>query len=114
MAARFQVVSMACGFSWRFMSANNRSLAKSAYTCADVESCLATIRALQESLPRAVGETMRNRNRQWEWRVRLDDEILATATRSYCRQVSARMTCDAFFHLVAETAGSAPVQMMYR
>lgn len=114
MAARFQVVSMARGFSWRFMSANNRSLATSTHTCADVESCLATIRALQESLPRAVGETTRNRQRQWVWRVRLDGEVIATAARSYSRQVRARMTCDAFFNLVAETAGSAPVQVMYR
>lgn len=105
---------MARGFSWRFMSANNRSLATSTHTCADVESCLATIRALQESLPRAVGETMRNRHRQWVWRVRLNDEVLATAARSYSRQISARMTCDAFFHLVTEISGSAPVQMMYR
>ncbi len=114
MAARFQVVSMARGFSWRFMSANNRSLAKSTHACADVESCLATIRTLQESLPRAVGETMRNRHRQWVWRVRLDDEVLATAARSYSRQVRARLTCEVFVHLVSETAGSAPVQVMYR
>ena len=34
--------------------------------------------------------------------------------RSYSRQVSARMRCDPFCHLVAETAAeSAPVQMMH-
>ncbi len=102
------------GFTWRFMSANNRSIAKSAHTSADVESCLATIRTLQEGLPLAVGETLRNRQRQWVWRVRVDGEIVATAARSYPRQVRARITCNAFLHLVAETAGSAPVQVMYR
>ncbi len=139
-AARFQVVSVArsvhvpvsrasvagggsCaeiprprerGFAWRFLSANNRSLATSAHTSADMESCLATIRTLQEGLLLAVGETSRNRQRQWVWRVRLDGEIVATAARSYARQVRARMTCDAFLQLVAETAVSAPVQVMYR
>jgi hypothetical protein len=70
-AARLQLVSMARGFDWRFMSATNRSL-------------------------------------------RLDDEDLATAARSYSRQVRARLTCDVFVLLVAETVGSDPVQVMYR
>lgn len=102
------------GFTWRFMSANNRSIAKSAHTSADVDSCLATIRTLQESLHLAVGETVRNRQRQWVWSVRLDGEIVATASRSYPRQVRARITCNGFLQLVAETSGSAPVRVMYR
>jgi hypothetical protein len=101
-------------FTWRFMSANNRSLARSARTSPDVESCLATIRTLQEGLPRAVSETSRNGHGQWVWRVRLADEVVATAARSYPREIRARMTCKAFLQLVAETAGSAPVQVMYR
>lgn len=102
------------GFTWRFMSANNRSLARSAHTSADVESCVATIRTLQEGLPLAVGETSRNRYRQWVWRVRLADEVIATAARSYSRQVRARITCDAFLNQVAGTRGSAPVQVLHR
>jgi hypothetical protein len=102
------------GFTWRFMSANNRSLARSAHTSPDVESCLEEIRVLQEGLPDAVGETSRNGHGQWVWRVRLADEVVATAARSYPRQVRARLTCNAFLQLVAETADSAPVQVMYR
>ena len=102
------------GFTWRFMSANNRSLARSAHISPDVESCLAAIRTLQEGLPDAVGETSRNGHGQWVWRVRLGDEVVATAARSYPRQVRARLTCNAFLQLVAETATSAPVQVMYR
>ncbi|MBV9162296.1 MAG: hypothetical protein JO281_12255 [Pseudonocardiales bacterium] len=101
-------------FTWRFMSANNRSLARSARTSPDVESCLATIRILQEGLPRAVSETSRNGHGQWVWRVRLADEVVAIAARSYPREIRARMTCKAFLQLVAETADSAPVQVMYR
>ncbi len=104
----------ATGFAWRFMSANNRSLARSAQTAPDVESCLASIRILQEGLPRAVGETSRNGNGQWVWRVRVADEIVATTTRTYQRHVRARMMCDSFMELVAETARSAPVQVIYR
>jgi hypothetical protein len=139
-AARFQVVSLARsarvpafpqpitgngawtdippprtrGFTWRFMSANNRSLARSAHACPDVESCLAAIRALQECLPEAVAETSRNGNGQWVWRVRVAGEVVATAARSYPRQVRARLTCTAFLQLVAETVATTPVQVMYR
>jgi hypothetical protein len=102
------------GFTWRFMSANNRSLARSAHTSPDVESCLEEIRLLQERLPGAVGETSRNGHGQWVWRVRLADEVVATAARSYPRQVRARLTCSAFLQLVAATATSTPVQVMYR
>ncbi|HXT44978.1 MAG TPA: hypothetical protein VN748_12835 [Pseudonocardiaceae bacterium] len=96
------------------MSANNRSLARSAHACPDVESCLAAIRFLQEGLPEAVAETSRNGNGQWVWRVRVADEVVATAARSYPRQVRARLTCTAFMQLVAETAATTPVQVMYR
>lgn len=102
------------GFTWRFMSANNRSLARSAHTSPDIEACMATIRVLQDGLSEAVGETSRNGNGQWVWRVRLGDEVVATAARSYPRQVRARLTCDAFLQLVAETAASTAVQVMYR
>lgn len=102
------------GFAWRFLSANNRSLARSVRTCPDVASCLAAIRLLQEGLPRAVGETARNGNGQWVWRVRLADEVVAATTRTYPRQVRARFMCDSFLELVAETVASTPVQVIYR
>jgi hypothetical protein len=96
------------------MSANNRSLARSAHTSPDVESCLEEIRVLQKGLQEAVGETSRNGHGQWVWRVRLADEVVATAARSYPRQVRARLTCNAFLQLVADTAAETPVQVMYR
>lgn len=96
------------------MSANNRSLAKSAQIAPDVDSCLETIRTLRENLSQAVGETSRNGYGQWIWRIRLDSEVIVTAARSYPREIRARMTCDAFMLLVATTPGSAPVQVMYR
>ncbi|HEY6425399.1 MAG TPA: hypothetical protein VIY28_19585 [Pseudonocardiaceae bacterium] len=102
------------GFAWRFMSANNRSLARSAQTCPDVESCLAAIRTLQEHLPRTVGETTRNGNGQWVWRVRVADEVVATGARTYQRHVRARLMCNAFLEQVAETASSAPVQVIHQ
>ena len=102
------------GFTWRFMSANNRSLAKSATISPDVESCLAAIRTVQDGLPHAVGEISRNGLGQWVWRVRVGNEIVAIAARSYPRQVRARLTCDTFLLLVSETMRSAPVQVMYR
>ncbi|MGH3872607.1 MAG: hypothetical protein ACRDSR_14050 [Pseudonocardiaceae bacterium] len=105
---------LATGFAWRFMAANNRSLARSTRIAPDVESCLETIRILQKRLPDAVGETSRNGNGQWVWRVRVAGEVVATATRTYQRHVRARLTCDSFLELVAEVAPSAPVQVIYR
>jgi hypothetical protein len=46
--------------------------------------------------------------------LRLDEEVLAAAAPSYSCQVRARLTCDVFVLLVAETVGSDPVQVMYR
>jgi hypothetical protein len=69
---------------------------------------------LQEGLLQAVGETSRNGHGQWVWQIRLADEVIATAARSYPREIRARMTCNAFVQLVAEMAGSVPVQVMYR
>lgn len=106
-------VTRARGFSWRFMSANNRSLAKSAQIDPDVESCLEAIRALRERLPHIVAETSRNGHGQWIWRIRLDDDVVAIAARSYPREIRARMTADAFMLLVATTS-AAPVHVMYR
>ncbi|MDQ3764508.1 MAG: hypothetical protein M3460_24010 [Actinomycetota bacterium] len=102
------------GFTWRFMAANNRSLARSTQISPDVESCLAAIRTLQQGLPSAVAETSRNEHGQWVWRVRIADEVVATAARSYPRRVRARITCNAFLRLATETASSALVQVMYR
>jgi uncharacterized protein YegP (UPF0339 family) len=102
------------GFTWRFMSANNRSLARSTLIYPDAESCLAAIRLLRDRIPDAVGETFRNGQGQWVWRVRLGEEVVVTGTRSYPRQVRAQLTCSAFLQLVAGTAVSTPVQVMYR
>ncbi|MGH3871972.1 MAG: hypothetical protein ACRDSR_10740 [Pseudonocardiaceae bacterium] len=102
------------GFIWRFMSANNRTLAKSAQAYPDVESCLAAIRILRHAAPRAVGETARNGNGQWVWQARVAGEVVATTTRSYQRQVRARLRCDSFLELVAEMPPSVPVPVIYR
>ncbi|MFY9806171.1 MAG: hypothetical protein WCC38_04630 [Pseudonocardiaceae bacterium] len=107
-------VTRAREFSWRFMSANNRSLAKSAQIAPDVESCLEAIRALRVRLPHTVAETSRNGHGQWIWRIRLDDDVIAIAARSYPREIRARMTADAFMLLVATSSASAPVHVMYR
>lgn len=101
------------GFAWRFLSANNRNLAKSARSFADVESCLASIRTLQEALPLALGETVHSPPRQWVWRVRVNDEVLAIAARSYSRQLRAQLTCNIFLQSAAETVPTAPVQVLH-
>jgi uncharacterized protein YegP (UPF0339 family) len=107
-------VPRATGFVWRFMSANNRSLARSAQTYPDLESCVAAIRILQEGLAQAIGVTARNGNGKWVWRVSVADEVLATAARTYQRQLRARLMCDLFLELAAGTAPSNLVQVIYR
>ena len=103
--ARFQIVSVnevagTGDFAWRFLSANNRSMARSVPTYPDEAACLEAIARLRAQLPGAVGTTMRNGSGEWVWRI-LD---LATSARRYQRRVRAKLACESFVGL----AGTAP------
>lgn len=86
--------------TWRFMSANNRSLARSARTFPDVDSCLAAVRALGGLLPTAACAILRDGPRHWVWRVRVAGVDEVVSSRRYERRVQAANSCMSFLDLV--------------
>jgi uncharacterized protein YegP (UPF0339 family) len=114
--ARFQIVSVvrqSNGYAWRFLSANNRSMATSASTYPDAGACLVAVRKLQSDLSLAVGVTSQNGNGLWLWRIRVAESDLAISTRRYQRRVRARLACQSFLDLAAAVAPSAGVQVVH-
>lgn len=125
-SARFQIVSIArpvargaAGrstarrFTWRFLAANNRSLAATTAVFTDVDACLADLLALQRGLPGAASEYTRDATGKWRWAVRVA-ETGAASTHGYARQLRARTTCATFLTLVAQVDARGGVQVVYR
>jgi hypothetical protein len=129
-AARFQIFSAASrvlnrsfvdgqydasartAVSWRFMSANNRSLAQSVRSFPDVESCLAAVRELRQELANLPDDpdetccvTVRDGPRHWVWRVRVAGVDRAVSSRRYERRVQAKNSCTSFLGLLHEVDG---------
>lgn len=100
-------------FTWRFLAANNRSLATATTVFPDASSCLEALRAVRRALPIAVCEFSRDDDGLWRWTIRLDDVEVASAT-SYRRHVRARITCDNFLALAGDPATLENVQVVYR
>lgn len=100
-------------FTWRFLAANNRSLAAASGSFPDAASCLASIHELKVGLESAECEYIRDDNGLWTWVVRVDREVVAS-THRYPRQLRARMTCESFCQLASEPAATQNVQVVYR
>ncbi|HEX4705952.1 MAG TPA: hypothetical protein VH352_27800 [Pseudonocardiaceae bacterium] len=112
-AARFQIFCLRGAVTWRFMSANNRSLGRAVRGFADVEACLAAVRELRAQLACATCVTMRDGPRHWVWRVRLADVDKAVSSRRYERRVQAANSCSSFVELVHD-AGEIDVAQLVR
>jgi len=118
--ARFQIVAVtskrdtsdATGFRWRFLSANNRNMARSVPTFADPDTCLEAIRELRDKLPTVVGTTVQNGSGKWLWRISAEKLDLAMSGIRYERRLRARLACQAFVDQVA-TASADAVQVVW-
>lgn len=91
--------------TWRFMSANNRSIGRAVRDFPDVDSCLSSVRELRRQLAGATCVTLRDGPRHWMWRVRVAGADHAVSSRRYERRVQAKNSCESFLELVAATAG---------
>lgn len=100
-------------FTWRFLAANNRSLAMASTVYPDVSSCLAALYDLKRGLDTAQCEYLRDDKGMWRWVVRVGDST-AASSNGYPRQVRARLTCESFFHLAADPQALQNVQFVYR
>jgi uncharacterized protein YegP (UPF0339 family) len=123
-AARFQIVSLVSrtratgaepvpGVTWRFLSANNRSLGRSVLVFPDVAACQVAIAMLRRNLARATAATSQHGSGQWVWRVRVAESEIAISSRLYQRRVRAKLACEAFVELVATIAPNGAVQVVY-
>jgi hypothetical protein len=144
-AARFQIFSAASrvigqsivdddgvaagrhAVTWRFMSANNRSLAQSVRIFPDVESCLAAVRELRAELTELADEPadaesgcvadlcviVRDGPRHWVWRINLAGVDLVVSSRRYERRVQAKNSCTSFLGLLRE-AGAVDLAQVVR
>lgn len=117
--ARFQIVSVSGrelagspDFAWRFLSANNRSMARSVPTYPDADACLAAIAELRERLPGGVCTTVRNGSGEWLWRIRAAELDIAVSSRRYQRRVRAKLACESFMGLVANAWSVDAVQIV--
>lgn len=100
-------------FTWRFLAANNRSLATATEIFPDAASCIAAMEELKRGLADAACEFTRDESGLWRWTVRVD-QTAAASSYSYRRQVRARITCDTFFALATDLSTSDNVQVVYR
>ncbi len=103
--ARFQIYRLpAAGVTWRFLSANNRSLGRAGAVFPTVDACAQAVAELRDSLANSTLSLSRD-TQLWSWRLRLGATDLAVSSRRYQRRVQAQYACRSFLELV----GEAPV-----
>ncbi|GAA3053345.1 hypothetical protein [Actinokineospora globicatena] len=102
--ARFQIYRSADdAVTWRFLSANNRSLGQAAQRFVDADACSRAMVELRAKLTEISATTARETPSQlWSWRVRLAGLDLAVSSRKYHRRVQAQYACRSFLGLVAD------------
>lgn len=98
--------------TWRFMSANNRSIGRAVRDFPDVDSCLSAVRELRRHLACATCVTLRDGPRHWMWRVRVGGTDHAVSSRRYERRVQAKNSGESFLELVGTTAEFDPAELL--
>jgi uncharacterized protein YegP (UPF0339 family) len=89
---------------WRFLSANNRTVAQSPNCFATHAECLRFLRELRSKLLRAALLSIRDERGHWTWRLHEDGVDLAASSRAYPRRIRAHETAESF-RLLAAKAG---------
>ncbi|WP_326837826.1 hypothetical protein VSH64_23595 [Amycolatopsis rhabdoformis] len=89
---------------WRFLSANNRSIAQSVNCFPDGDSCALAVERLKAGLKAAQVLTVRDEQGMWLWQLRLGGESVGVSSRKYRRRLHAVNSGSSFHHL-AESSG---------
>ncbi|MEV8615872.1 hypothetical protein AB0383_49670 [Amycolatopsis sp. NPDC051373] len=113
---RFEMVSISVGglngrahsdagwaVMWRFLSANNRSIAQSVNSFPDGDSCALAVQALKAGLKLAKVLTVRDEQGMWLWQLRLDGTSVGVSSRKYRRRLHA-INSGSSFHQLAESS----------
>ncbi|HEY1489281.1 MAG TPA: hypothetical protein VGF84_24465 [Micromonosporaceae bacterium] len=87
-------------FGWRMLAANNREVARSATTFADVASCIDAVDNLHHYIGEALAIASRTGRADWSWRLRIDGMDAAASSRTYQRRLQCEAACALFVELV--------------
>jgi hypothetical protein len=98
--------------TWRFLSANNRSIGRSVRDFPDGESCRRSLLDLQGVLFRSDVVTVRDELGLWVWRLRIDRSDVAMSTRCYHRRLHAENAGSAFRDLAASVVDIDELQIV--
>jgi hypothetical protein len=93
------------GVHWRLLSANNRDSGQSGSSFADVASCRSALDELLKLLDMLKPSYSLVAGRRWEWRLTLDDVVLARSSRGFDR----RLRCMAASEWFVRTAPVAVI-----
>jgi hypothetical protein len=89
-------------FAWRLTGANHRELGRSSRVYPDLGSARDAVRWLQSGIERAaVAIVTVPRTSIWGWRLRIDDQPVATSCRGYARQRECNYNAAAFLAAAA-------------
>ncbi|GAA4431228.1 hypothetical protein ACFQV2_10630 [Actinokineospora soli] len=113
--ARFQIHRLGeLGMTWRFLSANNRTIAQSPTPFPDADLCRDAVRDLRERLAEASVVVARGDSAQlWLWRVRIAGSDVAVSSRKYHRRVQAAYASRCFLELVGATGISDAPRLLH-
>jgi hypothetical protein len=98
--------------AWRFLSANNRSIARSINDFPDSYACLLSLHELQLGLGTSDVATVRNRQGLWRWQLRVGERALAVSSRQYQRRIRAHDAGDCFRDLAANVDDVRNLQLV--
>jgi uncharacterized protein YegP (UPF0339 family) len=89
---------------WRFLSANNRSIAQSVRSFPDKDSCARALHALRARLGLAKVVTVRDEQGMWLWQLRIGGVPVGVSSRKYQRRLHAVNSGNSF----QQQAGFSP------
>ncbi|HJQ48861.1 MAG TPA: hypothetical protein VJ870_21410 [Amycolatopsis sp.] len=110
-AARFQVfLAESDRVVWRFLSANNRSIARSVGDFPDTGACMVSLKELIKVVDSANILTVRTGQGLWRWQLRAGSDDLAVSGRQYHRRIRAYGAGCAFQDLAGKVQDVADLR----
>jgi hypothetical protein len=101
--------------SWMLVSSNSRPLGRAVRWHDGLDACLAEVRTVREHLDRLRGViSVVNAGRSWRWRVDLDGNPVAEASRVYVRQYECDYNMRRFLEALPIAGIPSTVRMVRR
>lgn len=97
---------------WRFLSANNRSIARSVRDFPDAYACLSSLKELISVVEAASVVTVRTGQGLWRWQLRSGSGELAVSSRQYQRRIRAHDAGRGFQELATKVDDVADLRLV--